>query len=232
MNILIVEDEAMAAGMLKSMLAGILGGDAVSIQWKATLGGSECFLWERPIDLLFLDLDLRGQDGFELLKNATAGSFHTVIVSAHTERALEAFEYGALDFIPKPATEERLRKALERCTGGLPQRSLKRLCVAHGGTVHIVPIEEVSYIEASEKASKIHLRDGGTEMCRKNLGDLEKILPENFIRIHRSYLVDMAEIRGLASSPGRRHFASLRNGASLPVGRDAYPLLKKRMGAD
>ena len=72
------------------------------------------FIKEQSIDLLFLDLNLNREDGYELLEEVAAESFHTIIVSAYKDRAIRAFEYGVLDFVAKPYTEERLSLAIQR----------------------------------------------------------------------------------------------------------------------
>src|SRR5271157_1945729 len=107
MRILIVEDEEMASRLLKNILIEILGEGIESIQVQRSLTASQCYLQDHTIDLLFLDLNLHVENGFALLASAAAGSFHTIVVSAHTDRAIEAFEYGVLDFVPKPYGEER-----------------------------------------------------------------------------------------------------------------------------
>jgi two-component system, LytTR family, response regulator LytT len=227
MRILIIEDEAMAARMLKNALVSILGDAIDSIQVQYSVVGSECFLWERPVDLLFLDLDVDGRDGFELLKCAMAGSFHTIVVSGHGERALEAFEYGVLDFIQKPFSEERIRKALERYERGVASGSIKQLSVVAEGAVSLVPMDEVSYFQACDKRSFVCRKDGRVEICNKLLQDIEKLLPSGYMRIHRSFIVKLSEIRRLSARANGRYFISMRNGVVLPVSRAAYRALKE-----
>ena len=117
MNALIVEDERMAARRLERMLRGILGDSVEQITCLERVEEAECFLASTTIDVLLLDLNLNGEDGFELLKKATAGPFQTIIVSANTGQALRAFEYGVLDFVPKPVERSRLERALARVSG-------------------------------------------------------------------------------------------------------------------
>ena len=114
MRILIVEDEKVAARGLQRMVQDILGKEISWIGWEASLDASRFALADKPVDILFLDLNLNGENGFELLQGAVAGSFHTIVVSANEDQALRAFEYGVLDFVPKPVSEERLEKAIGR----------------------------------------------------------------------------------------------------------------------
>jgi two-component system response regulator LytT len=229
LRILIVEDETMAGRMLKNMLIEQLGNQIKSIHVQTSLTGSECFIWEHQIDLLFLDLDLNGEDGFDLLKNAVAGSFHTIIVSAHANRAVEAFEYGVIDFVPKPYSDERIRKALERYNEGFSNSRLKYLSVVREGQVSLVPIESINYFEAFDKQVKIFQKDGGIEIYNKMMQLLEKILPADYIRIHRSYIANFQEIKEVNIQPNRRYSILLNNGAVLPVSRNAYQVLKNKL---
>ena len=113
MRILIVEDESSIAQRIQRMVAEATKQKAV-IKMAYTVDQASLYLKENVIDLLLLDLNLNGKSGFELLQQAVAGSFHTIIISAYKEKAIEAFEYGVLDFVSKPFTQERLQKAIER----------------------------------------------------------------------------------------------------------------------
>jgi two-component system response regulator LytT len=118
MDVVIVEDEEIVARRLQRLVTTILGARLRSVRVLATLSDGLAHVGEHPIDLLFLDLDLGGRDGFRMLTEAVAGSFHTIVVSARTEEAIRAFEIGVTDFVAKPYTEERLRKAIDRVTSG------------------------------------------------------------------------------------------------------------------
>ena len=92
MHILIVEDEARIARRLERMCCAILGDSAASVTLAGTLSEAMALIINNPVDLLLLDLNLSGDDGFELLRQAVAGSFHTIIISAYKEQAITAFE--------------------------------------------------------------------------------------------------------------------------------------------
>lgn len=110
MNILIVEDEAILAQRIQRLVTDILVDHPLNIRLEHSLESAQMFLDKHPVDLLFLDLNLDGEDGFELLKNSTRTPFPTIIISAYKELAIDAFEYGVLDFVRKPVTTERLEK--------------------------------------------------------------------------------------------------------------------------
>lgn len=228
MRILIVEDEAVAARGLERHLRLILGNRITSLKVQRTYIGSECHIKDNPVDLLFLDLNLSGEDGFELLRDAASGSFQTIIVSGNTDRALEAFEYGVLDFVPKPVTAERLRQALARLDdpGTASGRHARYLSVRREERTVLLPVERVCYIQGQDNYVQIRLRDGSSERHRKTLESLQRILPPRFHRLHRSFLVNLDEIDHLNAPGGGKYEAHLKNGESVPVSRSRYKELK------
>lgn len=145
MKVLIVEDEPLMAQRLERFCREILGDQLESIRVANLFSEASARLQEAPIDLLLLDLNLHGRDGMQLLQASVAGSFHTIIVSANTEQALRAFEFGVMDFVPKPFSKERVAQAQSRVT--LPGRRAvgpaKFLAVRKMGKVEVVAIERV-----------------------------------------------------------------------------------------
>ena len=228
MRILIVEDEEIVARRLQRLLRSIRGERDESVHRVATMHDARLWLREHPIDLLLLDLNLNGRDGFEILGEVVAGSFQTIIVSAHVEQAIRAFDYGVTDFIAKPYTEERLRAALTRVTArsAAPGHRLRYLAVRKASEIRLVPVEEVVLIRGAGDYSELHTRDGSMHLHDKSLALLERLLPERFLRVHRSYLVDVGEIESLRSEPGSRYFARLRSQREIPIGRSRLERLR------
>lgn len=217
MRILIVEDERVAARGLERTVREILGNRVESLRIQETLTAAECFLEEHPIDLLLLDLNLRGDDGFSLLEAAAAGSFQTIVVSANTDRAIDAFSHGVLDFVPKPVDRGRLTRALGRIEESGSGQA-KVLSVRREERIRLIPLSSIRFFQAQDNYVELHLDDGSTERHRKTLESLARILPEGYVRIHRSYLVErsrIAEVRATTSG----HIAVLTTGEDLPVGR-------------
>ena len=231
MRILIVEDEEMVARRLERLLTSLLAGRAPAIRRAASLAEAFAEIAEREIDLLFLDLTLNGRNGFELLADAVSRRFQTIIVSAHEEQALGAFEYGVTDFVPKPFTEARLRKALDRVAArDQPVRyALRYLAVRRGGEVRPIRIEDVVYIQGAGDYAELHCRDGSTRLHDKSLTALEQLLPSTFLRIHRSYVANLRDVRALRSEPGSRYSLRLSTGEELPVSRTRVAALRRHL---
>ena len=229
MKILIVEDEPVAARMLKDTLMSLLGDKLTSCKVLHSLTGSKCYIWEHAIDLLFLDLDMHGEDGFDLLTAAVAGTFRTIVVSGHTHRAIEAYEHGVLDFVAKPYDEERIQKALDRFRANDNSIPIKFLSVVKRAKLSVIPIENIMYVEADGKIVNIHQTNGAVDACNKTLNSLEESLPAAFFRIHRSFIANLDFVKATHILPGRKYAAELSGGARLPVSRTAFRLLKQKV---
>lgn len=231
MNIVLVEDEVMVARRLTKFCREILTTRIDSLKHFLTLDDAQEHLDEHSIDLLLLDLNLHGADGFELLKTATAESFQTIVVSANTERALEAFEYGVLDFVAKPFNRERLKKAFDRLDQVAEQnaKGCRFLSVKKHGRIELIDISQIRYIQASGHYCELVLLDGKTQLHDKNLERLMAILPNTFERVHKSYVVPMNQIKSLLKYPGSKYELTLHNEAVIPLGRTRYPVIRDKL---
>jgi two-component system, LytTR family, response regulator LytT len=229
MKVLIAEDEGLAARRLERIVTEILGPRLASLTVKESLQDAEEYLFEKPIDLLLLDLNLNGDDGYGLLRLAAAGSFQTIVVSANTDRALEAFQYGVLDFVPKPYEAERMRAALERLDRtGASRPAAKYLSVRKHGKVELIPMDKVAWLAGAGDYVEVHLADGRMELHSKTLESLCAVLPPHFERIHKSYVVDMRGMRRIVLQGAGKYAMELASGALIPISRTKYRELKDR----
>ena len=231
MRILIVEDEYSIARDIEFQCRAILGKRVSSLRILQTLHDAAEYLSEHPIDLLMLDLNLGGQSGYGLLQLAVSGSFHTIIVSAHAGQALKAFEYGVLDFLPKPLERVRLKKAFDRYFGRSEagRHALKFLTVRkHGGFI-VIPVDDVLYFKAANFYSEAVLRSGRSEILDKSLDRLGHILPPRFLRVHRSYIVDICQIASFTPVIKGASRVILKSGETLPLSKRRHKELRRRM---
>ena len=228
MRILIVEDERPTAEDIKLLVSQILKNEITSLHIETTLNSAMYYLRENPIDLLLLDLNLNSKDGFQLLKQAVSQSFHTIVISANINRAIEAFEYGVLDFIPKPYNTERLRTAFERLKSShaIDGHSIKYLSVKTGNEVRVFPVEEIKYFKAANIYSELYLSNGHVVIYDKPIKKLIPLLPSNYMRIHKSYLVALEKIKSLQMLGGGKNHVLLFSGECLPVSRKIIKRLK------
>ncbi|WP_425391594.1 LytR/AlgR family response regulator transcription factor [Ekhidna sp.] len=230
MKILIVEDEIHISKLLEKQVAEVLLKHSPEITRIPLYDDAITYLEKNKIDVLMLDLNLGGKDGFELLKFLSAGAYHTIIVSAYKDRAIEAFEYGVLDFVPKPFSVERLRKAFSRIDDveKKPEHPTKYYATRRRGRLHLVKDEEVAYFQAFGHYSKIHLKKGGEELHDKSLVQLLPLLSEDYERVHKSFIVKMSEIKDILVYEGGKYQIELKNGEIIPLGRARYKTIKEK----
>lgn len=230
MRVLIIEDEARIARRLQRMASDFFEQNS-SINICDSVQKGIAFLENNEIDLLLLDLNLNGENGFDLLESVVSRSFHTVIVSANADRAIKAFEYGVLDFVPKPFDETRLSQAFKRITSSTKttDEQLKYLAVKKAGNIKLIDLDELLYIKGAGIYSELHLRNGKQELHDKSLESLAQLLPPAFERIHKSYLVSLELAEKIIVEPGGKYSLQIKNGELLPIGRSKYKELKDKI---
>jgi len=231
MKILVIEDEQRIAKRIMRMTREFFLNTLQEITHIESLDSGIQHIEEHTIDLVLLDLNLNGENGFELLKNAVSQSFHTIIISAYKDQALKAFEFGVLDFVPKPFNKERLQKAFNRVLNkeDITTKDIKFLAVKKRREVRLIDINDIMFIKGAGVYSELVLHNSDTYLHDKTLEKLEQLLPDTFIRIHKSYILKITEIASIKVSSGSKYEAALHNGELLPIGRTKYKDLKDRM---
>jgi two-component system LytT family response regulator len=197
LSAIIVDDERLARRELQSLLAEhpevTIVGEADSVTSAAAL-----IRLEDP-DVVFLDIQLAGESGFDLLPQADEDR-HIIFVTAHEEHAVRAFEVNAIDYLLKPVTADRLTDALRRV--GKPEKldpsrksSLTyedRLFIRVDGRVVFLPLQSIKYIRAARDYSYVHTEGGQQLLVHKSLKQWEVRLPDShFLRIHRATIVNL-----------------------------------------
>lgn len=230
MKIVIVEDEARIAKRIERMTRELLGDRLHSLIHINSLPEALTFMESNTPDLVLLDLNLNGQNGFDLLETVVSRSFHTIVISAYKDQAITAFEYGVLDFVPKPFNRDRLKQAFERITvkKKLDNSPVKYLSVRKRQRVQLIPLDELLYIKGAGTYTELFLTDGSKELHDKSLEKLEQLLSHSFERIHKSYLVKMSEIKEIIVQTGSKYWAELKTGERIPIGRTKYKDLKAK----
>jgi two-component system response regulator LytT len=231
MRILIVEDEPLIRQRLQRLCTELAGSRA-RFDVAEDLDAAGDRLQRNIYEGLLLDLNVAGEDGFELLRTAAAGRYQCVVVSAHRDRALQAFEYGVLDFVPKPFSVERLGQALERLldsTRLAPGRA-RYLGVWRAQGVATINVSDVLWVRADGDYSELRLTSGASELHDRSLAGLGAILPPAFVRCHRSYLVNLDHVRGMRCGAGSRYWLALAGGNELPVGRSHVDGVRRQLG--
>ena len=236
----IVDDEELARRVLRELLRAHNEVEVVA----ECPNGFEAVkaVAELKPDLLFLDVQMPKLDGFEVLELIAEGPA-VIFVTAYDQYALRAFEAHAVDYLLKPFGADRLKVALERTKerlgGGLPPPAelaaaarppaqyLERIVVKDGSRVHIIPVSKLDYAEAQDDYVALAV-EGKKHLKQQTLSNLEKALdPERFLRIHRSYIVNLDRLGKVEPYGKDTHVVILTTGAQLPVSRSGYARLRE-----
>ncbi|TKC12822.1 response regulator transcription factor [Pedobacter polaris] len=231
MRILIIEDESRIATRIERMAMLFFGNKLSAIHRCDALADGLLYLEHHQVDLLLLDLNLNGEDGFDVLENFVSRSFHTIIISAYTHLAIKAFEYGVLDFVPKPFDEQRINQAFLRMATvqNTATTAMSYLSVKKGGSMLLIDIKELCYVKGAGIYTELHLLNGKYELHDKSLEKLQQLLPISFQRIHKSYLVATPCIEKIMVNSGSKYTLLLKTGEVLPIGRSRYKELKSKL---
>ncbi len=242
LRVVIVDDEPLARTVVREYLKRHPGVEVVA----------ECgngfdavkAVAELSPDLMFLDVQMPKLNGFEVLE-LIGRQVPVIFTTAYDQYALRAFEVHAVDYLLKPFSEERFAEALSRARarlqaqrdaagprgagrrGAAASGPVERVLIRDGSQVHVLPVEKIDYVEAQDdyvcfKAEgKQYLKD-------QTMGALEAQLdPARFVRIHRSYLLNIERIARVELYAKDSRVAILRDGTRLPVSRAGYARLSK-----
>jgi two-component system LytT family response regulator len=243
LRVLIVDDEELARRGLRRDLAAEAGIEVVGEcpdGFEAVRAATEL----RP-DLVLLDIQMPRLDGFEVLELLDP-AVAIIFITAHDEHAVRAFEVNAVDYLLKPVDPARLHEALERARDRRLRREpmpvaalaaavragrvpLTRVLVKDGSRVHVIPVERIDYIEAQD--DYIALCAGGRRHLKAQaIAALEADLdPSRFLRIHRSYILNLDRLSRIELVAKDRHIAILADGTRLPLSRAGHARLRDRL---
>lgn len=224
LRVLLVDDEPMARARLRRMLGAEHG---VHILGECSNGEeAAAALSSMKPDVVFLDIQMPGMDGFGTLHRASAACRpHVVFVTAFAEHAVDAFEHGAVDYLLKPYSRERLRIALERAraarqrvSSGANESFPERLAVPAGHRLRIVPVQSIDCVVAQLNYVELHV---GAERLslRETMAAMELQLdPQHFARIHRSRIVRIAAVTDIETLGTGQYVFRLASGTRLGSG--------------
>lgn len=197
--------------------------------------GLEQIKTQKP-DLVFLDISMPKMSGFEMLENLESYSFGLVFVTAYDNFALKAFDFSALDYLLKPIAGDKLLRAVERYKAKHQKNintqdlelilanlktnltNAQTIAVPTTQGIDFVSADDILYAEADGAYAWIHLTNNQKIIISRTLKDLEKLLnPDNFVRIHQSYIVNFKHVKRYIRGEGGT--LVLNRGQSLPVSR-------------
>jgi two-component system, LytTR family, response regulator len=244
MRVMIVDDEELARKLVREMLATHAEMEVIA-ECANGFEAVKAAAQAKP-DLMFLDVQMPKLDGFEVLELIGA-DVRTIFVTAYDQYALRAFDVHAVDYLLKPFSKERFDAALELAKSRLgepspapvelaaaarPQRYLERVVVKDGARVHIIPVAKLDYAEAQDDYVSL-VAQGKAHLKQQTIASLEESLdPRQFIRIHRSYIVNLDRVVKMEPYTKDSKVAILSDGKQLPVSRAGYQRLTALLGED
>ena len=236
---LVVDDEELARQVLRELLCAHQEIDVVA-ECRNGLEAVKAVAEYKP-DLLFLDVQMPKLTGFDVLE-LIGPDVPVIFVTAYDEYAMRAFEVHAVDYLLKPVGKERLAAALQRVKARTsekkpaptelamaarpPGQFAERLVVKDGTRVTLIPVAKLDYAEAQDDYVAL-ASEGKKHLKQQTIASLEAALdPKQFVRIHRSYVVNLERVTRIEPYGKDSRVAILSNGARLPVSRAGYARLQ------
>ncbi|MEP0712099.1 LytTR family transcriptional regulator DNA-binding domain-containing protein [Algoriphagus sp.] len=236
---LIIDDEPLAASIVQEFLADNPKFEVVAVCRDGFQGLKA--IQEHEPDLIFLDVQMPKITGFEMLELLDEPPA-VIFTTAFDQYALKAFDAMALDYLLKPFSQERFAQALDKflvqkgSTSQSTQRfnelaeKSNRLVVRVKNEIKIIPTHEVSFFEAEDDYIAIHT-GAGKYLKKMTMKSLEEALdPAKFVRVHRSYLINLNEITKIEPYERDTYLVLLRAGAKVPVSKTGYSRLRQVLG--
>ena len=240
---LIVDDEPLAAGLVKEFLSSYPQFELVAICHDGFEALKAIQLFQP--ELIFLDIQMPKITGFELLELLDSPPA-VLFTTAFEQYAVQAFDAKGIDYLVKPFSEARFAQAITRflsqykAAGGkslhpavdfpISEERSKRIVVRVKNEIKIIQIQDVRYFEAEDDYISIHTQEGKflKKMTMKQLE--ESLDPEKFARVHRSFLVNLQEVSGLEPYEKESYLLRLRSGQKIPVSKSGYARLRQVLG--
>lgn len=227
---IIIDDEPQSRELIRLMLRDYCDGIEV-VGEAGTVDSGINIIREKQPDLVFLDVELRGGDGFNIIEAFDTPQFEVVMISGHNPKLLRSFDFAAIAYLSKPV----ILQEFQQLVASLPQLPVQseqidlvkelqindtdevnRIILTEGNRYSSVEIKRIAYIEAQRAYSRIVLESGGEHFATYPLGHYEKLLPQStFFRIHKSYLLNLTLVDKY--DPGRTGNVYLKNAESLPL---------------
>jgi len=229
----LVDDEADSIGVLKNLLGTHCS--EVNIVGEAdSVEGALQVIGKRMPDLLFLDIGLNNENGFDLLNRLEPGTVQVIFVTAWDTHAIQAFKYSAVDYLLKPVDGDELRKAVDRVSRKSLEKgaeeSLKvlldnistlkivqqKMAVPTMNGLTFIFLQDILRLEAKSNYTDIYLTSGERIVATRTIKEYENLLPESiFYRIHNSHIVNLNKVKNYQK--GRGGFLVMEDGSTVEV---------------
>lgn len=213
---IIVDDEEHNIDVLEKMIVKFTTGMTV-VGTAGTIEESKALIAEKKPDVVFLDIELSGENGFELIDTLEEVNFHVIFTTAHADYAIKAIKFAALDYLLKPISIHELREAIEKAriqieygkkrkeeaqevqtyTNGVEASSNPgRIAIPTSEGLELFELEDIIKVEADRAYCTFYQSNGKKITVSKSLKEFEETLEKaGFIRVHKSYMVNLKHVK-------------------------------------
>ena len=241
MKVIIIDDEKLARDLVRNFLQSFENIEIID-ECENGFEGIKSINVHNP-DLIFLDIQMPKLNGFEMLE-LLENNYNIIFTTAYDQYALKAFEVNAVDYLLKPFSRERFAEAVKKVIEKISNsknndkqilrhsdfiqsdEKLNRIVVKKGSKIIVLPIDLIKYLEAQDDYVNI-ISSEGSFLKQNRMKYYEEHLPNSFIRIHRSFIVNLSEIKEIGLLEKDNHIVVLKSGGKLPVSKSGYIRLKE-----
>ncbi len=215
-HIAICDDEKHMSNHIKAMTSDFFRKKNREISIRTFLSGEDLLSYDGQIDILFLDIQMKGMDGMETARRLRADKFRgfLIFITVLKEMVFLSFEVQAYDYLVKPVDEKQFGKTMERLYASMQNASEDSLLVQQGYEGRIVPEDEIVFCEVIDRKIYLNLASGEVVDYYERIENLETKLGSHFFRCHRSYLINLKHLKGY-----KNRTAYMDNGKEVPVSR-------------
>ena len=244
-RVLIIEDETPARELIKYMLKDHPGIEVAGECADGFCGARE--IKEKKPDLIFLDIQMPKLTGFELLEVLDEKP-EVIFTTAFDQYAIRAFELNAIDYLLKPYSKERFDEALAKAVSRIGKETkdacrienlvttaseregyLTRIVFRKGAGIKIIPLNLITYFAAEDDYVMIYYSEGKALKPKTMKYYEDHLPPDLFMRVHRSYMVNIEQITRLEPYSKDNYVAVLKSGEKIPVSRTGYKMLREKL---
>ncbi|HEX3168571.1 MAG TPA: LytTR family DNA-binding domain-containing protein [Chitinophagaceae bacterium] len=241
---IIVDDEPYCCEILAAMLES----DCPEVEIKSICNSAKdalAAIRQQSPDLIFLDVEMPKLNGFEMLEQLSSINFHLIFTTSYDQYALKAIRFSAIDYLLKPIDREELKSAVEKVKDRFqipvpqqleillqkfkqPSNPVNKIALPTMEGLQMIPIETIVSCESDDNYTNIKLKNGKKLLVTRSLKEIEESLEQHsFIRVHRSYLVNLNEIEKYVKGEGG--YLVMSDGRSIDVARNKKETLLRKL---
>ncbi len=215
-RIAICDDEKHMSDHIRAMASDFFRKKNREIYFRIFLSGEELLSYDGQIDILFLDIQMKGMDGIETARKLRAFKFRgfLIFITVLKEMVFQSFEVQAYDYLVKPVEEKQFEKTMERLYASMQNAGEDSLLVQKGYEGRIIREEEIVFCEVIDRKIYLNLTSGEVVDYYERIENLEMKLCSHFFRCHRSYLINLKHLKGYKNGT-----ACMDNGKEVPIAR-------------